>query len=1376
MKDVGVRLKVGADGLENLTALTRELDKSGVATDEFDAKAKALSAEFERLAQQQALIDQFKRTKTAVDDADTAMRAAQNDAQSLAREIAATEAPTKAQTTAFEKARTAVNSADQAYRAQVEQLQQLRTQMGAAGISTDQLAAAQVRVHTQLDVARKGVADLTGELQQLSGQQGGVRQFEQLAVSTETARVALQAADTALESYRREMAAAGEPTRAQTGQLARLTDQVRQAQVAFLAESGAQAQAGAALRAGGVGADQLAAATGRARQQAASGTAAAEKLAQAYRDEGAAATKAGAEQAAASAKAQAALDGINAKLSGLKNLGIAGILGSQTVQLLKGVTETADAYSNLASRVRLVTGEGPPFEAAMLGIQRVALGTNSTLEATGTLYSRIAAAGKTLGVGQQEALALTQTINQAVQISGASATASDAAITQLIQSLQSGVLRGDEFNSVMEQAPRLASALAAGLGVTIGQLRNLAETGQLTSATVIKALRSQKDVVEKEFGQLPATVGRALTNLSTQWTVFVGDLNKSSGATGAIAAGINKLADNLDTVAQLAAVAGSALTVQLAVKGVAALRAFAADAALAGGASRLLAADIAKIPAVVNITIATVGFEIGFKIGEMLYENTALARKLGVALVDFFEQQVSRLQLVKEAAAAIFTDDTIAKAFERYQQRGKDLQDTFTQLVKDAEQAPGQVRAAADAAADAAKRMGAANVQAGAQIADAAAGATTAIAGTGAAATQAGAQIGSAAGGAASGLAGVGQAAATAKGEIQGLAQAAGLNLPTIGVSAAEQAKAIVDLAAKSKTVAQVLGTQIPDAVKKLSGPELDQFRTAFANAVTASIEDSKRLAAELIAAGKSGGAALAAAQAKAQLLQQVLLETGKQAAQSLGVDVVAASKTLSTEFLHAQENLSVLIRSMPVLKSAGIDATAVVSQAFAKMIDDAKSQAEIDAITTRLKAMGAAGQIGGDQVAAGLKLAADKAIELRDKIDDVTPGIQSLREAARKAGVDIGELTTGVGKGFKDALVDVTNLNDQIVKAGISAQTAGPLLVQAIDQRIGAAKTREELQLLDAAVKAIGADSKITGAQTAEALEKIRLKAVDVKLAATGVTDAWKRLGVDIADSSTQSSTQLINDYEKIKASGTGTPRQIQQAFATMAAAVIRANDGVVPEWLKVEAATRGAKIAVDEYGNAVIKWAKDGKDAIDALAGSFDSVSAAADKARNAAVKSKLATNKYEKDAAGNDTFAVDDNGQRISIDTPATDHPGLVFDKARYDRDAQAAFRSGINQILNPENYWVAEQPVYHVPAPAPKPASQPSGGGGGGSSSTAYSPAPAPVATAPAPAPTVHNVNLSLNGGPTTQVSVTSTSDAAAIESFLLQLAQAKAAGG
>lgn len=146
-------------------------------------------------------------------------------------------------------------------------------------------------------------------------------------------------------------------------------------------------------------------------------------------------------------------------------------------------------------------------------VKNVAINTNSNLTATGDLYARLTKIGQEMKWPQEQALALTETINKATQVGGGSAAANEAAITQLNQALGSGVLRGDEFNSMMEQSPRLTQALADGLGVTTGKLREMAGEGQLTTDVVTKALLSQSEVISAEFAKFPTTIGASIENL-----------------------------------------------------------------------------------------------------------------------------------------------------------------------------------------------------------------------------------------------------------------------------------------------------------------------------------------------------------------------------------------------------------------------------------------------------------------------------------------------------------------------------------------------------------------------------------------------------------------------------------------------------------------------------------------------------------------------------------------------------------------------------------------------------------------------------------------------------------------------------------------------
>lgn len=243
----------------------------------------------------------------------------------------------------------------------------------------------------------------------------------------------------------------------------------------------------------------------------------------------------------AAASAKKGLDGakfaVNALVGAMAALGVG--LG------LRELAEAADAYTGLSARIQIATKEGGNFESAMAGVHQVALATNSSLQATGDLFTRIDAVGKEMGMTQQQALDLTKTVTQAIQIGGGSAQASEAAITQFIQAMQGGVLRGEEFNSIMENGYGLAEALAKGLGVTTGELRKMAENGELTSERVAKALQSQAAQVQSTYDQFPTTIGNALQKIATSWQILIGEMDQAHGASSVVAEALSTIADNL---------------------------------------------------------------------------------------------------------------------------------------------------------------------------------------------------------------------------------------------------------------------------------------------------------------------------------------------------------------------------------------------------------------------------------------------------------------------------------------------------------------------------------------------------------------------------------------------------------------------------------------------------------------------------------------------------------------------------------------------------------------------------------------------------------------------------------------------------------------
>ena len=543
-------------------------------------------------------------------------------------------------------------------------------------------------------------------LRSLGEKQGAIENFRNLKTEAGSAADRLQEAQTAAQRLGVQLAASGAPTRQQTGQMERLRDNVRAAKDEMLRQNVALDQSRASLRAVGLSTDSLAQSERNVRTAIAAARAEVQQLAPAYLAAGSAAADAGRKQAQSTATAGAGLRGLGDQLRTIQNIALTALGGSFIGSLAGDVAAVADEYNNLAARIRIVTGEGAAFDSAFQGVQRVALATNSQLEATGTLFTRIAQAGQEIGVGQEAALELTETINKAVQLSGGSAESSNAAIIQLIQGLQSGVLRGEEFNSVMEQSPRLARALADGLGVTIGQLRAMAKEGELTSEVVIRSLQGQSDAVAAEFEKLPPTVGRAIQNLASNWTIYVGEVDKATGASAAAASAINAVAQNLDEIAEFATRAGAVLVAAIAVQAAGAVRAYIVEIVAAQKATSLLALQMSALPKALQIAVAFTGFEVGFQIGDMLLLNSELAKKFGIAAGDVLEQLYNKFIGLKEIVAAVFTDATISEALDNYERRVIETSQRTQRMWEEAEAGPKAIEEGALRAALASQNLG----------------------------------------------------------------------------------------------------------------------------------------------------------------------------------------------------------------------------------------------------------------------------------------------------------------------------------------------------------------------------------------------------------------------------------------------------------------------------------------------------------------------------------------------------------------------------------------------------------------------------------------------------------------------------------------------
>ena len=195
------------------------------------------------------------------------------------------------------------------------------------------------------------------------------------------------------------------------------------------------------------------------------------------------------------------------------------------------IISTADSMQTLNNQLRLATGSAEKFGIAMESVERIAMENKVSLQSVGEMYVSNERALKQLGKGQQEVLRFTENVTKAMAVGGGSAEGQAAALTQLGQALASGVLRGDEFNSIAEQAPMIMTLLSESLNVTTGELRKMAAEGKLTSEVVYKALTNAEasEKLKSMSGATATTVSQAMQRVSNQWELAVNKIMNGEG-------------------------------------------------------------------------------------------------------------------------------------------------------------------------------------------------------------------------------------------------------------------------------------------------------------------------------------------------------------------------------------------------------------------------------------------------------------------------------------------------------------------------------------------------------------------------------------------------------------------------------------------------------------------------------------------------------------------------------------------------------------------------------------------------------------------------------------------------------------------------------
>lgn len=323
---------------------------------------------------------------------------------------------------------------------------------------------------------------------------------------------------------------------------------------------------------------------------------------------------------------------------------VAGFLSFRAVQEF---IRTADTVTELNNRLRLVTDSEEELLAVQEELFESANRTRTAYEGTAELYARVALSAQELGKTQQELLQFTESVNQAIILSGANATEASAGIIQLAQGMASGALRGDELRSVLEQLPAVADVIARSLGVTRGQLRGLAEEGKITADVIFDAFERSREELADRFAKIVPTVAQSFVVFRNNLAQFIAEVDRSSGATESLSEAILVAGRNIEFLVRASvALAGSIaalVVVNRAVAAFTALRTAVLSASAAMASARIISGITGTTTAVGGLTVGIRALTAAVKANPVGLLVTALTTA-GIAFAAFSTQEVPKAE------------------------------------------------------------------------------------------------------------------------------------------------------------------------------------------------------------------------------------------------------------------------------------------------------------------------------------------------------------------------------------------------------------------------------------------------------------------------------------------------------------------------------------------------------------------------------------------------------------------------------------------------------------------------------------------------------------------------------------------------------------
>lgn len=236
--------------------------------------------------------------------------------------------------------------------------------------------------------------------------------------------------------------------------------------------------------------------------------------------------------------------GLSGSVSGLKTQ-MTALAGAISVSLIigwgKAFLDIADNMTQLQARIKRLTGDAETAKETFNSLTNIASATGASLSDTTKLWETLTSSLKEAGATNAQVLNLTDTLQKIGRIGGSSTEEMANALRQFGQSIASGTIRAEEFNSILEQMPELARQIAAGIGISMGELRARMLDGKLTAEDALNAIQDRTSVVNAEFAKLPRSISQATGSLETSFAKMIASINDATGASSTFVSVIDSI-------------------------------------------------------------------------------------------------------------------------------------------------------------------------------------------------------------------------------------------------------------------------------------------------------------------------------------------------------------------------------------------------------------------------------------------------------------------------------------------------------------------------------------------------------------------------------------------------------------------------------------------------------------------------------------------------------------------------------------------------------------------------------------------------------------------------------------------------------------------